>query len=70
MSEEKQKEEDKIEFIPDEKESGESDIKIADDVVAIIAGKAASEVPGVFGMAGGFAGGITEVFGKRIFQKE
>ena len=47
----------------------ESGIKIADDVVAVIAGKAASEVSGVFGMSGGFAGGITEVFGKKSFSK-
>ena len=38
-----------------------SSIKISDDVVAVIAGVAVSEVPGVSGMAGGFAGGITEV---------
>ena len=31
-------------------------IKIADDVVSIIAGKAVSEISGVAGMAGGFAG--------------
>ena len=36
-------------------------IKIADDVVAVIAGVAVSEIPGVANMAGGFAGGITEV---------
>ena len=32
-----------------------SNIKIADDVIAVIAGAAASEVPGVSAMAGGFA---------------
>lgn len=47
----------------------ETGIQIADDVVAIIAGKAASEVSGVYTMAGGFAGGITEVFGKKNFSK-
>ena len=47
-----------------------SHIKIADDVIAVIAGAAASEVPGVAAMAGGFAGGISEVFsGKRNFAK-
>ena len=47
-----------------------SHIKIADDVIAVIAGAAASEVPGVASMAGGFAGGISEVFsGKRNFAK-
>ena len=45
-------------------------IKISDDVVAVIAGVAVSEVPGVSGMAGGFAGGITEVFsGKKNLAK-
>ena len=40
-------------------------IKIANDVVASIAGVAVSEVPGVFGMAGG----ITEIFGKKGLAK-
>ena len=69
MSDEKQKEEEKIEFIPEDENNEESGIKIADDVVAVIAGKAASEVSGVFGMSGGFAGGITEVFGKKNFTR-
>lgn len=47
-----------------------TNIKIADDVIAVIAGASASEVPGVASMAGGFAGGITEVFsGKKNFAK-
>ena len=47
-----------------------TNIKIADDVIAVIAGAAASEVPGVAAMAGGFAGGISEVFsGKKNFAK-
>jgi len=40
-------------------------IKIADDVVASIAGVAVSEVPGVYSMAGG----ITEIFGKKSLTK-
>lgn len=45
-------------------------IQIADDVVAVIAGKAVSEVSGVAGMAGGFAGGISEVLsGKKNLSK-
>ncbi len=45
-------------------------IEIADDVVAVISGKAVSEVSGVAGMAGGFAGGITEVLsGKKNLSK-
>lgn len=45
-------------------------IKISDDVVAVIAGVAVSEVPGVSEMAGGFAGGFSEVFsGKKNLAK-
>ena len=45
-------------------------IQIADDVVAVIAGVAVAEVPGVAGMSGGFAGGITEVLsGKKNLAK-
>ena len=47
-----------------------SNIQIADDVVAVIAGKAVSEAPGVYAMAGGFAGGISEVLsGKKNLSK-
>ena len=46
----------------EEKNAG---IKIANDVVAVIAGVAISEVPGVASMSGGFAGGITEVLSGR-----
>ena len=47
-----------------------TNIKIADDVIAVIAGSAASEVPDVASMAGGFAGGISEVFsGKKNLAK-
>ena len=47
-----------------------NEIKISDDVVAVIAGIAVSEVPGVSGMAGGFTGGITEVLsGKKNLAK-
>jgi len=44
-------------------------IRIADEVVAIIAGLAATEVEGVSAMSGGFAGGIAEVLGHRNFSK-
>ena len=47
-----------------------NEIKIADDVVAVIAGVAVSEVSGVAEMAGGFAGGMTEVLsGKKNLAK-
>lgn len=47
-----------------------NDIKIAEGVVASIAGVAVSEVSGVYGMAGGFVGGISEAFtGKKNITK-
>ena len=47
-----------------------SNIKISDDVVSVIAGVAVSEVPGVAQMSGGFAGGISEVLsGKKNLAK-
>ena len=50
--------------------SDNNEIRIADDVVAVIAGVAVSEVSGVSEMAGGFAGGITEVLsGKKNLAK-
>ena len=49
---------------------GENNIEISDDVVAVIAGMAASEVSGVAEMAGGFAGGISAVLsGKKNLAK-
>jgi len=44
-------------------------IKIANQVVAIIAGLAASEVEGVAGMSGGLAGGIAELLGRKDLTK-
>lgn len=42
-------------------------IRIANEVVAIIAGLAATEVPGVAGMSGGLAGDIVEILrGKNL----
>ena len=68
MSEEKKvvkKEEDEIVI-----NEGENSIEISDDVVAVISGMAASEVQGVAEMAGGFAGGISEVLsGKKNLAK-
>lgn len=69
MEEENIKEE-KIEEQVDTQELTSEGIQIADDVVAVIAGKAVSEVNGVAGMAGGFAGGISEVLsGKKNLSK-
>lgn len=67
--EENKKEEVQEEIIEEINEIEENGIKIADDVVATIAGKAASEVEGVYSMFGGFAGGISEVFGKKSYTK-
>lgn len=59
------------EIIPTEVEDNKTEgIKISSDVIAVIAGVAVSEVPGVYSMAGGFAGGITEVLkGKKNLAK-
>lgn len=45
-------------------------IKISNDVIAVIAGVAASDVPGVAAMAGGITGGLTEALkGKKNLAK-
>lgn len=44
-------------------------IKIADEVVAIIAGMTATEIKGVAGMSSGIAGGIAEMLGKKNLTK-
>jgi uncharacterized alkaline shock family protein YloU len=44
-------------------------IKIADDVVGVIAGLAATEVEGVAGMSGGIVGGIAEILGRKNLSK-
>lgn len=44
-------------------------VKISNDVVAIIAGVAATEIPGVAGMSGGITGGITEMLGMKNLSK-
>ncbi|EOD01733.1 Asp23/Gls24 family envelope stress response protein [Caldisalinibacter kiritimatiensis] len=44
-------------------------IKIADEVVGIISGLAATEVKGVAGMSGGIAGGIAEMLGRKNLSK-
>lgn len=44
-------------------------IRIANEVVGIIAGLAATEIKGVAGMSGGIAGGIAEMLGKKNLSK-
>ena len=75
MSEEKKKKqsievEAKAEEVVEETVEKNTNIQISDDVIASIAGMAVSEVPGVADMAGGFAGGISEVLsGRRNMSK-
>jgi len=45
------------------------EVKIADEVIATIAGLAATEVQGVSGMSGGLADGIAEILGKKTLSK-
>lgn len=58
------------EVVKQEVENTENGIEISNDVIAVIAGVAVSEVEGVASMSGGFAGGITEVLsGKKNLAK-
>ena len=70
MEENQEGKKEKILEIEEKTEGATDGIKIANDVIAVIAGVAVSEVQGVYGMAGGFAGGITEVLsGKKNLSK-
>jgi len=44
-------------------------VHIADEVIAIIAGLAATEIEGVKSMTGGFGGGLVELLGKKNLSK-
>lgn len=44
-------------------------IRIADEVVAVIAGLAATEAEGLAGMSGGLAGGFAEILGRKNLSK-
>ena len=77
MEEEKNSEKELIENQKEETTKNETNvddtengIEISNDVIAVIAGVAVSEVQGVASMSGGFAGGITEVLsGKKNMAK-
>ena len=56
------------EFLDDEKVKYGT-VKIANEVVAIIAGLAATEIDGVAGMSGGITGDITEMLGMKNLSK-
>lgn len=57
------------EFVVREEQTNLGSIRIADEVVKIIAGLAATEVPGIAGMSGGVVGGITELLGRKSLAK-
>ncbi len=44
-------------------------IKISDEVVATVAGLAASEVEGIWSMSGGFAGNLSDLLGRKNLSK-
>ncbi|SHE64865.1 Uncharacterized conserved protein YloU, alkaline shock protein (Asp23) family [Thermoanaerobacter uzonensis DSM 18761] len=44
-------------------------IKISEEVVSVIAGLAATEVPGVTGMSGGVVNGLSEMLGRKNLGK-
>lgn len=57
------------EYINDNENREYGNVKIADDVVAIIASVASTEIPGVVGMSGGLTGGFSEMLGKKNLSK-
>jgi len=52
-----------------EEHTGLGSIRIADEVVKVIAGLAAIEIKGVAGMSGGLVGGIAEMLGRKNLAK-
>lgn len=54
---------------PDIEKTDIGTIQIAPEVVEVIAGLAATEVEGIAGMSGGFAGGIAELLGRKNLSK-
>ncbi len=59
----------KEKVLPTKKETKLGTIRIADDVVSIIAGLAATEIEGIAGMSAGLVGGIAEILGRKNFAK-
>ena len=70
MDNEEVKEEQVVNNMEEINVTSDSSVVISEEVVSVIAGIAVSEVPGVVDTAGGFAGGISEVFsGKKKLSK-
>ena len=59
--------ENKVEQIVETNDKGS--VTVANDVIGIIAGLAATEVEGVAGMSGGIVGGIAEMLGRKNLSK-
>ena len=55
----------------DEKDSMDKtgNINISEEVIAVVAGVAASEINGVAGMCTSFTGGLSDFFGKKNYSK-
>lgn len=47
----------------------QGNINISEEVIAVVAGVAASEINGVAGMCTSFTGGISDFFGKKNYSK-
>ncbi|WP_027406250.1 Asp23/Gls24 family envelope stress response protein [Anaerovibrio sp. RM50] len=50
-------------------DDGLGSVRISDEVVSMMAGIAALEIPGIAGMSGGIAGGIAELLGRKNLSK-
>jgi uncharacterized alkaline shock family protein YloU len=56
--------------VPERRERTElGELRIANEVVGVIAGLAATEVDGVAGMSGGIVGGIADMLGRKNLAK-
>lgn len=57
-------------MLPEQRERNEmGELRITNEVVAVIAGLAATEVDGVAGMSGSIAGDLTEMLGRKNLAK-